>query len=76
MCYNSIALCDEFVNKKHESCVSGDTAVMAIPINRMLMTAQEIRNNGISAMTDKQKEWIRSILTGLVTETFLDDILV
>lgn len=71
-----VTLVDEFVNKKHESCVSGDTAVMAIPINRMLMTAQEIRNNGISAMTDKQKEWIRSILTGLVTETFLDDILV
>ena len=71
-----VTLVDEFINKKHESCVSNDTAVMAIPINRILMIAQEIRNNGIDAMSDKQKEWIRSILFGLVNESFIDDILV
>ena len=69
-------LVDEFINKKKECCTSSDTAIVAIPINRILMTSQDIRNNGISAMTDKQKEWIRTILADLVNDTFLDDILV
>ena len=67
---------DEFINKKQESCTSINTAIMAIPINRILMAAQDLRNNGIAVMTDKQKLWITSILDGLLNESFVNDILV
>ena len=71
-----LMIVDEYINKKRESCTSEETAVLAIPINRILMTVQDIRNNGINVMTDKQKDWMKSILDGLVDESFLLQILV
>lgn len=67
---------DEFTNRKKDSCTSIDTAILAISVNRILSTAQEIRNNGVEVMSDEQKWWIRSILDGLVDKSFLEKIIV
>ena len=64
-----------YVQNKSSSCFSPETAILAIPTYRIMATAQEMKNEGIASIEERQKLWVKNILDGLVDDSFLESII-
>lgn len=61
---------DEICREKNIFCFSEDYAVFSIPVVRIFDVAQELRNEGINALSEEQKSWVISILGEELRTTF------
>lgn len=65
----------DFINEKSKYCFSPDFAILSIPLNRMLVLAQEVKNEISDRLEPSQKEWIRGILQGQITQEYINTML-
>lgn len=65
----------DFVNEKSKYCFSPDFAILAIPLNRMLVLAQEVKNEISDRLEPSQKEWVRSILQNHTPQEYIETML-
>lgn len=65
----------DFVNSKGSYCFSPDFAILAIPFNRLLVVAQEVKNEIAERLVPNQKEWIRYILQQNISQEYIDILL-
>ena len=65
----------DFVNEKGKYCFLPDFAILAIPLNRMLIVAQEVKNEISDRLEPSQKEWIHGILQNNITQEYIDTML-
>ncbi len=61
----------DFVNDKGKYCFLPDFAVLAIPMNRVLILAQEVKNEISDRLEPSQKEWIRDILQNHTPQEYI-----
>lgn len=65
----------DFVNYRGTYCFSPDFAILATPFNRMLVVAQEVKNEISERLVTIQKEWIRGILQQNISQEYIDILL-
>ena len=51
-----------YIDEKDKFCFLPEYAVLAIPLNRILIVAQEVKNEISEQLLDSQKDWIELIL--------------
>lgn len=64
-----------FVDEKDKYCFLPEYAVLAIPLNRILIVAQEIKNELSEQLQDSQKDWIESILKDNLDSEYINKLL-
>ena len=64
-----------FIKEKDKYCFLPEYAILAIPLNRILMVAQEVKNETFENLDDKQKNWILSILNGNLDSEYINKLL-
>lgn len=64
-----------FVDERDKYCFLPEYAILAIPINRILMVAQEVKNELSEQLQDTQKNWIESILKEKLNTEYIDKLL-
>ena len=65
----------DFVNEKGKFCFLPDFAILAIPINRMLIVAQEVKNEISDRLEPSQKEWVCGIFQNNIAQEYIDAML-
>lgn len=68
-------LIDQYIDEKGKYCFLPEHAILAIPVNRILSVAQEIKNESIEVLSAEQKQWIESIIMDELSVEFLSKIL-
>lgn len=64
-----------FVDEKDKYCFLPEYAVLAIPMNRILIVAQEVKNELSEQLQDSQKNWIKSILKDKLSSEYINKLL-
>ena len=64
-----------FVDERDKYCFLPEYAILVIPINRILMVAQEVKNELSEQLQDTQKNWIESILKEKLNTEYIDKLL-
>lgn len=63
------------VDEKDKYCFLPEYAVLAIPLNRILIVAQEVKNELSEQLQDSQKDWIKSILKDNLDSEYINKLL-
>ena len=64
-----------FVDEKDKYCFLPEYAVLAIPLNRILIVAQEVKNELSDQLQDSQIDWIKSILIDNLDSEYINKLL-
>ena len=64
-----------FIDEKDKYCFLPEYAILAIPINRILIVAQEVKNEITKKLDDNQSEWIKSILNERLNDEYINKLL-
>ena len=64
-----------FVDERDKYCFLPEYAILAIPINRILMVAQEVKNELSEQLQDTQKNWVESILKEKLNTEYINKLL-
>lgn len=64
-----------FIDEKDKYCFLPEYAILAIPLNRLLIVAQEVKNEVSERLESSQKNWIASILQGNLETEYINKLL-
>lgn len=65
----------KYINEKDKYCFLPEYAVLAISINRILVVAQEVKNEISNRLEDAQKDWVKSILSNNIDPEYIRKLL-
>ena len=63
------------IDEKERYCFSPEYAILAIPLNRILTVAQEVKNEISEGLNDSQRNWIASILRNNLDPEYISKLL-
>lgn len=66
---------NNYIVEMDKYCFLPETAVLAVPLNRILTTAQDVKNEVTDCLEESQKEWIKSILVDVLDEQYINKLL-
>lgn len=64
-----------YVKEKDKYCFLPEYAVLAIPLNRILAVAQEVKNEISDKLNDTQRDWIKTILQDNLETEYINKLL-
>lgn len=64
-----------YVKEKDKYCFLPEYAVLAIPLNRILAVAQEVKNEISDKLNDTQRDWVKTILQDNLETEYINKLL-
>lgn len=64
-----------FIDEKEKYCFLPEYAILAIPLNRILIVAQEVKNELSEQLQDSQKNWIEAMLSDKIECEYIKKLL-